>query len=74
MTNFKIKIFAAIIILALACGFAFWFSPFRNIETFKSLNFPIGGESAEDQHDIGVPMGDQSADMSETYTNFIRLR
>mgnify|MGYP001578783188 FL=1 len=55
--------------LALASGFAFWFSPFRNIETFKSLNFKSLNIETEDQRRISVPISDQSADTQETYTN-----
>lgn len=56
MKNTKIKIFIAITVIVLAGAAAFWFFVPRGIET-------------EGQRDIGVSISDQSADMSETYTN-----
>lgn len=55
MKNIKIKIFAAIIAITLT-GAAFWFFLYRGAET-------------EGQRDISVPVGGESADISETYAN-----
>lgn len=80
MTNTKLKIFAAIIVIALS-GAAFWFfmlpdiEIFKslNIETFKSLNFkslnPENQRSTPLDQDLTGQVSEKSANMSETYSN-----
>lgn len=67
LSDKKLKIFIAIAVIALAGAAAFWFFLFRDIEAFKLLNFK--SLNSESQRDIGVPIGGESADMTETYTN-----
>lgn len=80
MKNLQLKIFIAVAAVALAGGVAFWFFFSRGVETFKSLNFKslnietfkslnFKSLNPEDQRNIGAYTSDQSADMSEIYTN-----